>query len=148
MQGSTGMAQRLGVAKAARLLGVSRDTLQQLIRNGELKTFEGQVELDDLRKRFPALAFNQSPKLERAQIIKDAAFGERVTQRVVPSSETYERQIRRLKVNLNIERAKARKYQTLIEDMLQKLTEMSGSDENKEDVLDELNVWLLRRFKN
>ncbi|WP_455212524.1 helix-turn-helix domain-containing protein, partial [Kaarinaea lacus] len=41
----------MGVAKAAKLLGVSRDNLQQLIRRGDLQTFEGQVDLEALKKR-------------------------------------------------------------------------------------------------
>jgi CDP-4-dehydro-6-deoxyglucose reductase len=141
------MAQRLGIAKAARLLGLSRDALQQLIRNGELITFEGQVDLDDLRNRFPALAFNQSPMIERAQIIKDAAFGERVKQHVAPTTESLERQIRRLMVDLNVERAKARKYQGLIEDLLQKIAKIDETSQDKGMVLAELNTWLLERFK-
>ena len=91
------MSQRLGVARAARLLGVSRVTLQQLIRNGELSTFEGQVDLDELTERFPGLAFNQSPMLERASIIKESAFGERVKQRVAPNTDTLQQQIKQLK---------------------------------------------------
>lgn len=142
------MAHRLGIAKAARLLGISRAALQQLIRNGDLSTFEGEVDFDELRKRFPALAFNQSPEIERARLIKDMAFGERVQQRVAPSTDTLEHQIRRLKVDLNVERAKSRKYQSLLVDLMDKITEMSQSGKSEDDVLlQQLNAWLLERFK-
>lgn len=141
------MAHRLGVAKAARILGISRTALQQLIRNGDLSTFEGEVDFDELRQRFPALAFNQSPEIERASIIKDTAFGERVQQRVAPSSETLERQIRRLKVDLNVERVKSRKYQLLIVDLMEKITELQQAEATHDDaLLQDLNAWLLERF--
>lgn len=142
------MSRRLGVAKAARLLGVSRVTLQQLIRRGELSTFEGEVDLDELCKRFPGLAFNQSPMLERASIIKDSAFGERVKQRVAPSSDTLQQQIRQLNVELNIERSKARKYQALIVDLLQQMSEMRQRDKLDDKArLEQLNLWLLEQFR-
>ena len=143
------MANRVGIAKAARLLGMSRATLQKLIRSGELPTFEGQVDYDELRERFPALAFNQSPEVERARIIKDTAFGERVQERVAPTTDSLNKQIRRLKVDLNIERTKARQYQKLIEDMLAKISVLDGPYDNQgDDVLQQLNAWLLEQFNN
>lgn len=141
------MANRVGIAKAARMLGISRAALQHLIRSGDLTTFEGQVDFEELRQRFPALAFNQSPEIERARIIKEMAFGERVQQHVAPATDTLERQIRRLRVDLNVERTKSRKYQLLIVDLMEKITEMSQSEQMDSDVmLQELNAWLLNRF--
>ena len=61
------MTRYMGVAKAAKLLGVSRENLQRLIRRGDLQTFEGQVDLEVLKKRFPALALDDSSAVERAQ---------------------------------------------------------------------------------
>lgn len=122
--------------------------MQQLIRRGELSTFEGEVDLDELCKRFPGLAFNQSPMLERASIIKDSAFGERVKQRVAPSSDTLQQQIRQLNVELNIERSKARKYQALIVDLLQQMSEMRQRDKLDDKArLEQLNLWLLEQFR-
>ena len=142
------MSQRLGVARAARLLGVSRVTLQQLIRNGELSTFEGQVDLDELTERFPGLAFNQSPMLERASIIKESAFGDRVKQHVSPSTDTLQQQIKQLQVELNIERSKARKYQQLIQELLQLMTDVRQDDTiNAKRQLETLNHWLLEQFR-
>jgi len=142
------MSQRLGVAKAARLLGVSRVTLQQLIRNGELSTFEGEVDLDELCERFPGLAFNKSPMLERTRIIKDSAFAERIRQHVAPDTDTLQQQIKQLKVQLNVERGKARKYQHLIEELLQLMTEVRQNGEMTEKrQLEYLNHWLLDQFK-
>lgn len=142
------MSQRMGVAKAARILGVNRDALQQLIRSGELTTFEGQVDLDELRHCFPGLEFNRRPVLEKMQIIKDQAFSDRVQMRVMPSAENLQQQIRRLKVDLGIERTKARKYQSLIEDLLEKMAEMHlVKHAADEDTAAQLNDWLLERFK-
>ena len=138
----------MGVAKAARMLGISRATLQEIIRSGDLPTFEGQVDYDQLCEWFPALAFNKSPEVERTQIIKDTAFGERVQQRAIPTEDSLKHQIRRLKVDLNVERSKARKYQSLIEEMMVKITTLEESqDHQNHEMLRQLNMWLLEQFK-
>ena len=141
------MAKFVSVAKAAQILGVSRARLQELIRTGELQTFEGQVEIEVLRKNFPALAFNQSPVVERAQIIKDSAYGERLQKLVNPPSDVLLAKIRRLSVDLNVERTKARDYQDIIEALLNKLSDLQQiGDDSQRQLIHELNLWLLARF--
>ncbi len=39
--------------RAAQMAGVSRSQFQKKIHSGELKTFEGMIHIDDLRKIFP-----------------------------------------------------------------------------------------------
>jgi uncharacterized transporter YbjL len=143
------MAKFVNVAKAARILGVSRARMQDLIRTGELETFEGQVDVELLRNKFPGLAFNESPIVERVQIIKDTAYGERVQKFMQPPSEVLQAKIRRLSVDLNVERSKARDYQDVIEGLLRKLTEMQQcSDESQRRIIQEVNMWLLNRFES
>ena len=143
------MVKRISIARIARLLGVSRSTLQRSIRRGDLDAYEGKVYLEDLRKHFPALFFNQSPLLERLQFIKDSAFAERVKTTVSPPTETLERQIRRLTVQLNIERASAHKYQALIEAILDKIMEINRSEDiDQRYALDEFSAWLADRFND
>ena len=141
------MAKYVSVARAAQLLGVSRASMQQLIRNGELTTFEGKVELEQLRKSFPALAFNESPVVERIRIIKDSAYGERLQKLVDPPADILQAKIRRLSVDLNVERSKARDYQDIINGLMEKLSDMQqiGNDSQRQIVY-ELNLWLLARF--
>ena len=141
------MAKYVSVAKAAHLLGISRAQLQELIRTGELETFEGQVELEKLQQNFPALAFNKSPIVERAKIIKDSAYGERLQKLINPPADVLKAKIRRLSVDLNVERTRARDYQEIIEALLDKLTELQQhSDTSQRELIHELNFWLLARF--
>ncbi|WP_455206258.1 hypothetical protein [Kaarinaea lacus] len=143
------MAKYVNVAKAARILGISRSRMQELIRAGELQTFEGQVEVQQLRNKFPGLAFNESPMIERTKIIKDTAFGERIQKLVDPPTDVLKTRIRRLSVDLNIERTKARDYQGVIEDLLEKLSEMQQcSNESQRRIVHELNLWLVARFES
>ena len=63
------------MSRAARLVGVKRGTLQQQIRNGELKTFEGEIVLVDLLQAYPDAQIEDSSMLERVeQIIEQATF--------------------------------------------------------------------------
>lgn len=141
------MAKLVSIARAARILGVSRGRMQELIRSGELETFEGQVEVERLRNKFPGLAFNESPTVERVRIIKDSAYGERLQKLIEPPSDVLQAKIRRLSVDLNVERTKARDYQDIIEGLLEKLGEMQQySDESQRRIISELNIWLLARF--
>jgi len=143
------MAKYVNVAKAARILGVSRARMQELIRTGELEAFEGQVDVEQLRSKFPGLAFNESPIVERAQIIKDAAYGERLQKFMNPPADVLQAKLRRLSVDLNVERTKARDYQDVIESLLEKLTEMQQcSDEGQRRIIHEINLWLLARFES
>jgi len=69
------MARRISVSRAARLVGVKRGTLQQRIRNGELKTFEGELLLSDLLHIYPKTTIEDSSMLDRVeQIMEQATF--------------------------------------------------------------------------
>lgn len=68
------MAQLLTLSKAAKLVGVKRDTLQSQIRQGELKTFEGLLDLDELLKLYPQTQVEDSAMIERVSHIKANAI--------------------------------------------------------------------------
>lgn len=142
------MTRYMGVAKAAKLLGVSRDNLQQLIRRGDLQTFEGQVDLEALKERFPALALDDSAAVERAHIIRDTAYAKRVQETLSPSKEDLQTQLRRLKVELAVVKVKQQSYRDLFADLLDKLSDLqqhAGPDQQV--LIEELNGWLLQRIK-
>lgn len=142
-------ARFVPVARAAKLLGVSRSKLQQLIRTGELETFEGQVDVEHLRKKFPGMDFQEDEAFERTQIIKDHAYGERIQKIIAPPTDVLEAQIKRLKVDLNVERTRARDYHDIILGVLQKLSELQdGGDDSQKQIVHELNMWLLARFNS
>jgi len=69
------MARRISVSRAARLVGVKRGTLQQKIRSGELKTFEGELLLSDLLHVYPTTTIEDTSMLDRVeQIMEQATF--------------------------------------------------------------------------
>jgi CDP-4-dehydro-6-deoxyglucose reductase len=81
------MTQLLNLARAAQLIGVSRTSLQEKIRNGELAAYDGMVASDELLRVFPDMQLEVSGAFERVTQIKEQAFGKRVRQRMLPSQE-------------------------------------------------------------
>jgi CDP-4-dehydro-6-deoxyglucose reductase len=81
------MAQRLNLARAAQLVGVPRSVLQKMIRHGTLASFDGMVEVDDLRRAFPDAALENGGASEKVARIRAEAFGRRLRERLLPSQE-------------------------------------------------------------
>ena len=47
------MSHFLPLSRVARLVGQSRSTIQRMIHDGELATFDGMVEMNELLRVFP-----------------------------------------------------------------------------------------------
>ncbi|MDH5324540.1 MAG: hypothetical protein OEZ68_08190 [Gammaproteobacteria bacterium] len=140
------MAKWMGVAKAAKYLGVPRSLLQEMARQGDLHTFDGRVDLEELKSHFPAMAWDESPMVERARIIRNNAYARRLQDTLFDSQETLESQIRRLTVELAVHKTKEAMYREIIVDLMDKLSQLQHTDSYK-NFAEELNAWLLHRFK-
>lgn len=77
----------LPLSRAARLVKVSRGEIQRRIRDGELQTFEGMVELSALLQAYPDANVDYNPEIERTRQIRDRAFGKRMLERIMPDAE-------------------------------------------------------------
>lgn len=141
------MGRLVDVAKAARSLGVPRHDVQKLIRKGDLQTFEGKVDLQELQRVYPALALPKQNLVEDTLIIRDGAYARRVQSLFKPSREDLESQVKRLKVQLSLAKVKASSNEKLVQDMVDligKLQRDCGPEQK--DVLDQLGDWLCTRF--
>jgi len=138
------MREHIGVARAAALLGLARSELQLLIRRGDLHTFEGQLDLDELRAHFPCMVLDQSPVLERVNSLRDSAFTRRVRSEVVASHDSLEQQLRRTNAELAVADEQARRYRHVLEQLSVRLTEMQrGNDGAQQQLAAQINRWLL-----
>ena len=81
------MSQWLTLSRAAHLLGISRVALQKRIREGELPSFDGMVDADDLLRTWPQLDLDDSGSFEKTREIREDAFARRLRERVLPSQE-------------------------------------------------------------
>lgn len=142
------MGHKVAVAMAVRLLGIKRSDLQRLIHDGELLAPDGMVDMDQLRQFYPRLALRDSPVLERVQLIKSTAYSRRVRSTVAPERDMLEIQLRRRTAELAVERAMAKKYRGLLEELSQKLDAMQDCDDDiRRQVVAEINRWLLMRLE-
>ena len=67
------MPRLITLSRAARLVGVKRGALQKKIRDGELRTFEGELLLSDLLHVYPQTRVEDSSMLERVSQIMEQA---------------------------------------------------------------------------
>lgn len=142
------MGRYVAVAKAAKLLGVKRSSLQTLIRQGDLQTFEGQVDMEELEQHFPAMQWEQSPMVERAQILRNNAYSRRLQDTLFTQTETLESQLKQLKVELSVHKTKENVYRQIIVDLMDRLTQLQQLDASHKQIAGDLNTWLLTQFKN
>jgi CDP-4-dehydro-6-deoxyglucose reductase len=78
------MSHFLPLSRVAKLVGKPRHVLQSMIRGGELATFDGMVELDELLRAFPEVKWDDDAEFRRVNEIKEKAFGKRVFERALP----------------------------------------------------------------
>ncbi len=81
------MSHLLPLSRVAHLVGVSRTALQRMIRNNELATFDGMVEMEELLRVFPDVQWEDDGEFKRVEEIKRRAFGKRVYERTLPDKE-------------------------------------------------------------
>lgn len=81
------MSHCIPLSRIARLVGCPRGRLQQMVKNGELATQDGQVELAELLRVFPDVRWEDDGEYRRVEEIKAKAFGKRILERVLPDKE-------------------------------------------------------------
>lgn len=141
------MGQLVNVATAARKLGVTRTQLQQLVRSGDLQTFEGQVDVELLRQLFPVQAKGSQTMVEKTQIIRNSAYSKRIQETLVTDEEELEKQVTRLRVQLEFEKAKATESTCLLHDFAAQLAALREAAHGAEKkVLVELTEWINLRI--
>jgi CDP-4-dehydro-6-deoxyglucose reductase len=133
------MPRLLTLSRAARLVGVRRGALQSKIRSGELTAFEGMVSADDLARAFPQAGLEDGAGLERFEAIKDAAFAQRLRERLLPSSEALVARIAELSRERAQAQAQLEHYRGIVEQLQAKLREPGDAAG--------LRAWLQQRLE-
>src|SRR5512143_3913383 len=141
------MGQHVPVARAATILGISRHDLQRAIRRGDLHTFEGELDLDELRQHYPFMDISKDPQIERAAMIRATAFARRVREEVTPDPDALTIQLKKRMTELSVAREQNKKYRTLVEDLAQMLCDLQETDDVKQkELVSIINRWILDRL--
>lgn len=136
------MSQHLALSRAARLVGVSRGTLQKKIKDGELPSFDGMVNADDLLRVFPETQLEDNSEYQRIAQIKERAFGKRVFERALPDKEVLAARISDLSKQLAEADARLKRYVELMQRLNSKLVEVEGADKEIGTALSGFKGWL------
>lgn len=126
------MPQLLSVFRAARLVGVSRGTLQRKIHEEGTATFEGKIRVDDLLNLFPKTKLQHDSEYERVQYIKNHAFAKRVREHLLPDADVLANRVSELGRELASTRAHLAQYQTILDQITTRLREAGESPSKKE----------------
>ncbi len=112
------MPRLLTVSRAARLVGVSRGKLQQQIQDGELPSFEGKVDIDDLTRAYPQVELEDNAMMEKIEDIIDNALkrarGEKLRKLISPDLSTLAARV----ASLSKELARIKKHNQFLTDVL------------------------------
>ncbi len=137
------MANKISVSKAARLLQIQRSELQQRLLNSNIPTFEGAVDLDELRSIAPEISLCESDMLERVRFIRenDTRLNAVVTHNL--DVEELAGEVRRLATDLMVERRTVDNYERILVALARRLGELQAEGSNDQRQLAfELCEWL------
>ena len=125
------MSERVSVSKAAKLLGIKRTDLHARLGAAGIETFEGEVELEEVRRVAPELSLSDQEILERVRILRNDISkplrGERAQSIVDLQNE-----VQRLQTALTIETEMAAQYRDIVEELGRKLGDMQTSENEAE----------------
>jgi CDP-4-dehydro-6-deoxyglucose reductase len=129
------MPRLITLSRAARLVGVKRGALQKRIRQGELRTFEGELLLADLLQAYPQTEVEDTTMLERVEHIMESAVNKviRPASDDPPDTDTLAARILTLGQELASARKEGRRYADLVTAMQQKIEQLTAEAEQTQD---------------
>lgn len=141
------MSQRIAVSKAARLLGISRGDLNRRLLAADIATFEGDVDLEQVKCIAPTLKLDGGGVLEeRVRYLRDTLSKPQRGDTVVAKRDL-EAEVRHLSAELIVESQMAAHYRNILEDVGRKLGEMqTAPDAATRAAAFELCEWLRARI--
>lgn len=141
------MSHLLPLSRVAKLVGQPRHALQEMIRSGTLSTFDGMVELDELLRAFPEVAWDDDAEFRRVTEIKDKAFAKRVRERALPDKDVLVARLNELGDDYAAAKALLLHYGNVMAWLDEKIDEIeeNASDETHH-ALHTLRAFLLRNL--
>jgi len=139
------MSRLVSLSRAAKLVGISRGALQKKIHNLELKSFEGQVNLDDIEKIYPDAQIEDNHIIEDLEKIVELALkrarGEKLAKLLSPDSHTLAARLQVVSKECSHSKEQLKKFTSLIAQIQEKLSDLSSTS-NKKYLFTDLNNWI------
>ncbi len=137
------MPRLITLSRAARLVGVKRGALQSKIRQGELRTFEGELLLSELLHAYPQTKIEDTTMLERVEHIMEQAVNKIIRpDEDTPDRNTLAARILVLSQELAQTRQQARRHADLINMLKLKFDELAADTEQTQAAaFSKLHTW-------
>ncbi|RMG56003.1 MAG: ferredoxin [Gammaproteobacteria bacterium] len=117
------MERYISLSRAARLVGTTRTELQQRIQNGELQTFEGQLEMTELLRAYPEAQVEDNTMIERVERIMAEAVNKIQDEETLPDARALHLRLSHLGQELADAKASLCRYGWIIDEMTRMLDE-------------------------
>ncbi len=121
------MSHYLPLSRVARLVGQPRSEIQRLILKGELATYEGMVDMNELLRVFPDVRWEDDGEFRRVQEIKEKAFGKRIYDRALPDKEVLAERLFELGKEYAATKTLLRHYSEVMQFLGDKLDDVSDT---------------------
>jgi CDP-4-dehydro-6-deoxyglucose reductase len=143
------VARFLTLSKAARLVGIKRGALQKKIQAGELTTFEGMLELNELLRVYPNVEIEDSAMLERVnRFAEDALTKVARANAILPDAQTLLARVSVLSQELAAAKAEVSRYAELVDDLKPRIAALdSAADEQSENGVRTFKAWFLHALE-
>ncbi len=141
------MPQQLALSRAAKLIGISRATLQKRIKDGGLHSFDGTISTDELLQLYPDLKLEESGLFEQTRKIKEEAFRRRIMDHALPAKEVLAERLFEQGMELNDIKQHLQHYHTLVVGLQDRIHELAESSPAAKSTLDKLDQWLERELR-
>lgn len=121
------MPHTFSLSRVARLVGVSRSTLQRMVKEGTLHAQNGVVEMDELLRVFPDVKWEEDGEYARVEEIKKKAFAKRIFERALPDREVLADRLFELSSEYAAAKSLLMYYDQLFDWTLRKLDDVAES---------------------
>ena len=142
------MPHYLPLFRVARLVGESRSTIQRMIHDGDIATFDGMVDVEELLRVFPQVKWQEEGDFKRVEEIKERAFAKRVMERVLPDKEVLAERLFEMGKEFAAAKTLLLHYDTIFRFLPDKLADVaeSGGEQTLQAIV-QLKQWLKREME-
>lgn len=142
------MPHYLPLSRVARLVGQSRSVIQRMIHDGQLSTFDGMVDMEELLRVFPDVKWEEEGDWKRVEEIKAKAFARRVYERALPDKEVLAERLYEMGKEFAAAKSLLLHYDTLFRFLPDKLADVAetGGEATRQAVAD-MKQWLVREME-
>ncbi|MFV1973235.1 MAG: 2Fe-2S iron-sulfur cluster-binding protein [Thiohalobacterales bacterium] len=139
------MPRLITLSRATRLVGVKRGALQRKIREGDLRTFEGEILLTDLLHNYPQAEVEDNSMLERVEQIMEQAVNKIIRPADdSPDSGALAARILGLSQELATARHEARRLAGVINGLQDRFNALDAGDTLPDDAFSTLKQWFTK----